>query len=419
MPLLLRCDELEPGMRLAEAIVYKERVLLTGGKRLTHADVDALKRRFPALHARVGDPILDEMVEFEDDGKERKVAATVKKKMAGAMSHVAERFSSQTSLTTMDISALHRSVLDVMDYLEKNPVSAALIARNLDSDSYLAEHAGSVFYLSMLLGAALRDYVAKERVRTSASPWLDPKISMDLVPLGMGAMLADIGMYPLRHLFEAGRPLSQEDRSAVLQHPVSGADMLPDDLHPLVRLIVRTHHENFNGTGYPEGRAGEKIHVFSRIIRIVDAYDAATASHAYQEAKSSARALWEMHKGPYRRLYDPVLMKVFVRLIQPFPIGARLRLRDGRYAVVVRYNRRDPFHPTVLVAFDVNGARLPQERLEGPLTLGEDRRELRIESFGDEPLSFLYSSLPDSALEKEDVHLLSKREITLFESVYP
>jgi hypothetical protein len=271
----------------------------------------------------------------------------------------------------------------------------------------------------MLLGAALRDYVAKERVRTSACTWLDPKISMDLVPLGMGAMLADIGMYPLRNLFEAGRLLSQEDRKAVLEHPTSGAEMLPDDIHPLVRLIVRTHHENFNGTGYPESRAGERIHVFSRIIRIADAYDAATASHAYKEAKSSARALWEMHKGPYNRFYDPVLMKVFVRLIQPFPIGARLRLRDGRYAVVVRYNRGDPFQPTVLVAFDVNGTRLPRERLEGPLTLGEERPELRIASFGNEQLSFLYSSLPDSSMEKEDLHLQSKREITLFESAYP
>jgi hypothetical protein len=189
--------------------------------------------------------------------------------------------------------------------------------------------------------------------------------------------------------------------------------MLPYEIAPAARAIVRTHHENFDGTGYPSGLVADKIHVFSRIVRIADAYNAATAAHVYKEGRSPARALWEMSAGPYARFYDPVLMKVFTRLIQPFPIGAKLQLRDGRYAVVVRYNREDPFKPTVVIAFDVNGERLPNSKLEGPISLAE-RRDLRLQSFDDEQLSYLYG-----LTTFDETPVMPKDFSTFFEAVFP
>ena len=230
-----------------------------------------------------------------------------------AMSEVNDRFSSRASIGSLNVSALHTSVTEVIQYLEDNPVSAALLYRNLDAGSYLSEHAGNVFYLSMILGAAVRDYVDTERRRTTACRWLDLKISMNLLPLGLGAMLCDVGMLPLQHLLTKTEPLSKEEREAVRKHPDAGADMLPPDFSAAARSVVRGHHENFDGSGYPSSQAGERIHVFSRIVRITDAYDAATASHVYKEAKSPARALWEMSVGPFARFYDPVLVKVFVQ----------------------------------------------------------------------------------------------------------
>ena len=413
MPLLLRCAELEPGMRLHEALMQGGRVLLASGKVLSHADVDALARKYPDVWARVGDPILDDVVEFEDDSREREVAATAQKTIAGAMSEVGHRFSSRASLSTLNVSAIRDSVVDVLQFLSENRVSAALLSRTLSSGSPLSEHAGNVFYLSMILGCAVRDFVEAQRQRSTACRWLDRKISMDLLPLGLGAMLADVGMLPLQHLYASREPLSPEDRQAIREHPDTGADMLPAELSAAARVVVRTHHENFDGCGYPKGLTGDVIHVFGRIVRIADAFDAATATHVYKEAKTPARALWEMTVGPYSRYYDPVLMKVFARLIQPFPIGAKLRLRDGRYAAVVRYNRTEPFKPTVIIAFDVNGKLLPDSDLEGPINLG-DRGDLRIQSFGEESLSYLYSS-PAT----DEVTITPKDFSTLFEAVFP
>ena len=79
------------------------------------------------------------------------------------------------------------------------------------------------------------------------------------------------------------------------------------------------------------------------------------------------------------------MMTVFRRIIQPFPIGAKLRLTDGRYAVVVRHNRDDPLDPTVIVAFDANGKRLGQ--MESPAPLNQSG--LTVKSFEGEDLSYL------------------------------
>lgn len=165
-------------------------------------------------------------------------------------------------------------------------------------------------------------------------------------------------------------------------------------------MVVKMHHENFCGTGYPRQIAGHRLHVFARVVRIADAFDAGTSERIYRGAKSSARVLWEMSCGPYRRCYDPRLMQAFGGLIQPFPIGSKLRLEDGRYAAVVRYSHQRPFDPLVVIAFDARNRPLPPEWLEGPLAIG-DRSDLRLASLNGEDLSFLYRSVEADAAAPE------------------
>jgi HD-GYP domain-containing protein (c-di-GMP phosphodiesterase class II) len=200
-------------------------------------------------------------------------------------------------------------------------------------------------------------------------------------------MFADVGMYELKHVFAPDYELTDGDRAAVRQHPLKGADMLPDTLPSGTKMVVRTHHENFDGSGYPTAQPTHAMHVFTRIIRICDAFVAGTGGRAHRGTKSPARVIWEMCCGTHRGCYDPVLTKVFTGLIQPFPIGAKIRLRDGRFAVVVRYNRSDPFRPTALIAFDAAGERLPDNEIVGPVTIGDDK--LPLGAFQGEDLSFV------------------------------
>lgn len=389
MPILVQVDELQPGMRLYEPLVSAGRVMLQSGIPLTPSDISALKRRYPGLCVRVGDPILDDVVEFEDDARDRQIAARVQAQIAESMSQVHERFTDRAALKGTDFEAVHSAVNELIAFLRSNPASTALIARCLDKENYLSTHTGNVFYLSMLLGSAVLDYVATERRRQTLARDLRSDFAMDLTPLGLGAMVMDLAMIPLQHLFKQDAPLTEADRAALLEHPSVGADMLPENFPPAARMIVRTHHENFDGSGYPKRVCGEKVHVFTRIVRIADAYDAATSESVYKQAKSAPRALWEMTYGPYRRYFDPALMKAFAGLIQPFPIGSKLKLEDGRHAIVVKYNHRHPFQPVAVVAFDVRNRPIPHRDLEPPVSIGS-RPDLKIRLFREEDLSYIY-----------------------------
>jgi len=391
MPLLVPCDELEPGMRLCEPILCNKRVMLPAGWTLKAPDISTLKKRFPGLNVQIGDPIMDDMIDFEDDSHDRSVAMKVQNDVSQSLSQVEERFSGRSSLKGVNVDAIHSSVHELMDFLRNNPTNAALVSRSLDDQSYLGNHSGNVFYLSMLLASAAQQYIATERQRQATSRSLGLDLAMDLAPLGLGAMCMDLGMLPLKHLFGKKQGLSKADQKALIEHPNVGADLLPENTSAVARMVVRTHHENYDGSGYPQRMPGEKVHVFSRIVRIADAYDAATAEKVYAQAKSPARVVYEMSTGPYQRFYDRELVKVFVRLIQPFPIGSKLQLAGGLFGVVVRYNRDVPFEPWVVVAFGQDGKRLPDTRLEGPVRVNT-RPDLRLKSFRGEDLSFVYEA---------------------------
>jgi len=413
VPLMVPCSELLPGMRLAEAFYWQDMMMLSGDTVLTASDIASLRGRFPEHCFKIFDPQLDEVVEFEDDSRERTVAQTAKRRVSACISEVAERVIRNSALRATDITRIQSVVLDVIKYLEENPVEAALVDNLMSGQGYLSEHIGNVFYLSMLLGTAARQYVTQERQRQSVGKDLNPHLLESLVPLGLGVMLMDVGMLPLRSLYTQEEPLTPELWNQIRAHPNTGADLLPEEFSATAKTLVRTHHENMDGSGYPEGLLGERLHVFSRIVRIADAYDAGTAVGTYKEAKSSIKVLWEMCAGPYRRYYDQKLTRVFVHLIQPFPIGAKIRLQTGQYAVVVKYNRENPIAPIVIVAFDADNQRLPLNRLSKPMYLGE-RPELRAASFRGEDLAFMYGLGPKVGRQSR-VGLWP----SLFEAAYP
>jgi HD-GYP domain-containing protein (c-di-GMP phosphodiesterase class II) len=383
-------------MRLAESFMVGGRIMVPGGRTLDEQMILSILQRFPHAHFRIGDPMLDAMAEFDDDKHDREVASAATLMIAESLGKVHDRLAGQTDFRSINFDAARSTCEQVAAHLRDNPVSAAILANGMNSGSYLAQHAGNVFYLAMVLGLAVRDYVARERRRMTSARHLSGSVALDLIPLGLGTMFMDIAMVPLQNLVDREDVLTPDELALIRSHPEAGVDMLPDTLPAGVRTIVRTHHENYDGTGYPDALAGSKLHVFSRIARICDAFDAATTPHGGKPGKSPARAIWELTQGPTRSHFDPVLAKVFASMIQPFPIGAKLKLSDGTSAVVCRYNKKDPFKPMVIVAFDEQDFPLQRASLKPPFCLA-DRPELRVVAFGSEDLGFLGDSPAQAA----------------------
>ena len=123
------------------------------------------------------------------------------------------------------------------------------------------------------------------------------------------AELHDIGMIAIPDtLLEKRGPLTEQERAFVERHPVIGERVLgaAPSLAPIAR-IVRATHERWDGTGYPDGLAGEAIPVGSRIILACNAYDAITSERPYRERRWPAEALAELWVASGTQL-DPAVV---------------------------------------------------------------------------------------------------------------
>lgn len=109
-------------------------------------------------------------------------------------------------------------------------------------------------------------------------------------------------------------PLTPEERVVMKGHPAIGAQILGRSRIPLFQLaaeVALTHHERWDGSGYPAGLAGEAIPLAGRIVAVVDFFDALTMDRVYRKALPDTRAL-AMLKEESGRAFDPRLVETFL-----------------------------------------------------------------------------------------------------------
>jgi diguanylate cyclase (GGDEF)-like protein/putative nucleotidyltransferase with HDIG domain len=130
------------------------------------------------------------------------------------------------------------------------------------------------------------------------------------------ALLHDIGKLAVpEHILSKPGPLTQEEFQKIRTHPEVGAEIIAGVPFPYpVAPIIRSHHERWDGKGYPVGLKGEQIPVGARILTIVDYYDAITTERPYHRAlpRESALALLRHESG---LALDPMLVRVFIELL--------------------------------------------------------------------------------------------------------
>jgi putative nucleotidyltransferase with HDIG domain len=150
--------------------------------------------------------------------------------------------------------------------------------------------------------------------------------------IGWSAMLHDVGKLhvPDRILLKPG-PLSADEWAIMRRHPVWGAEILAQgDGFEVARRIARWHHENIDGSGYPDGLRGERIPLEARIVRIADAFDAITHQRPYKPARGIEWALDELARCAGTQ-FDPELARLFIDQVRN-DVGLRDRLLAHRAA---------------------------------------------------------------------------------------
>lgn len=105
--------------------------------------------------------------------------------------------------------------------------------------------------------------------------------------------------------------LTPAEREAIQRHAADGADIIGNlAMYRDASVIVRHHHERWDGSGYPDGLAGESIPLGSRVIAVADTYDAMTSDRPYRAALSQAVALAEIRRGSGSQ-FDPQIVRAF------------------------------------------------------------------------------------------------------------
>ena len=139
------------------------------------------------------------------------------------------------------------------------------------------------------------------------------------------APLHDIGKLGIpSEILRKREKLSVPDWERVKRHPQVGADIIGEYDDPLLRLarqLALTHHENYDGTGYPQALKGEAIPWGGRVMAIVDSFEAMTSTQFYRDPLPVDRAAAEIERGSGTR-YDPKLVEAFKKAL---PVMQKVR----------------------------------------------------------------------------------------------
>lgn len=174
-------------------------------------------------------------------------------------------------------------------------------------DPYTKGHSISVAILSQRIAETLGD--------------------VDPARVYLAGLLHDVGKIgiPDRILMKPD-PLTADEWKIMQSHPVVGASILrPIKLYSDVISAVMTHHENYDGSGYPYGVEGNDIPPISRILRVADSFDAMTTTRAHRSSRTSDDAVLDIteHSGSF---YDPRTVEAFSEIIDEPGVTSELSL---------------------------------------------------------------------------------------------
>ena len=191
----------------------------------------------------------------------------------------------------------HKSAIDSLD--EAETILFALAQAVEARDSYTAEHCQRLATYSVALGVALG--LSRQ----------------ELVALNRGGFLHDIGKISIPDsILHSNKRLTEAEWVIMRQHTTRGEQICrPMKSLAPVLPIIRSHHEKWDGSGYPDGMSGETIPLLARILQIVDIFDALITERTYKRAFSVEEATSVLEEEVGRGWRDPELVSLFVSLL--------------------------------------------------------------------------------------------------------
>jgi HD-GYP domain-containing protein (c-di-GMP phosphodiesterase class II) len=230
------------------------------------------------------------------------------------------------------------------------------------ADQYTLQHSIDVTALGILIA---RKHFEEHGHPAPFGKRRHDQVERQLTKLGVGLLLHDVGKLtiPSAILNKPGR-LDDEEMALMRTHPLVGIELLPGDIvGPLAKSVIRSHHERWDGKGYPYGIAGLDIPEFARIAAVADVFDAVTSERVYAQAQPPHVGFRVIVENAGTQ-FDPAIVDTFRKVVAPYPAGHEIVLADGREAVVVSLSPRYPELPVVRVHTDASGQPTEPQELD-------------------------------------------------------
>lgn len=228
------------------------------------------------------------------------------------------------------------AVFDCVNKVLDNSDTMLLLTQLKNMDEYSSQHSLNVCVLSVLLGKHLKFSIEK------------------LNKLGLCGLLHDMGKskIPLDILNKAEK-LSGKELAIMNNHALLGRDILLNakNIDPEATEVAYAHHERLDGSGYPRGLGRDEITPFTKIVSLVDTYDAITSDRIYQKGKLHIEALEILINGR-KTHFDENLVIHFIECIGVYPVGSSVEMRTGEVVMVIESNPIDKTKPKVLMLLD-------------------------------------------------------------------
>jgi putative nucleotidyltransferase with HDIG domain len=248
---------------------------------------------------------------------------------------------------TIDTAQAKATVHKCVQSILRNPDALLWMAKVRNQHEYTAEHCLNVCILAIAFGRHLG---------------MD---ETELEKLGLCGLLHDVGkMRVPPEILDKPAALTPKETRMMMAHTVHGRNLLmaAKGVYEGAVDVAYSHHERLDGLGYPRKLSGSSISRFSRIISIVDAYDAMTGDRCYAVAKTSTEAVKIIYhaRGTH---FDDYLSLQFIKSIGLYPPGSIVELYSGQVGIVVETNQRYRHLPKIVLMRDEKKEILDQQQV--------------------------------------------------------
>ena len=220
----------------------------------------------------------------------------------------------------------------------RHPDALLWMSKMRDENEYTAEHCLNVCILAIAFGRQLG------------------MGEQELQNLGMCGLLHDVGKMKIPpEILDKPGALTPKEMRIMMAHTVHGRNLLlsSSGIYTGAIDVALSHHERIDGKGYPRQLAGNSISRYSKIIAIVDAYDAMTADRCYQSARTSTEAIKIIYQDRGKHFDEQLALK-FLQTVGLYPAGSIVELHSGEVGMVIEANPRFRHLPRIVMLRDRN-----------------------------------------------------------------